>query len=1085
MNFYTKISCMPPGSMSKFLLAMKLTVVLLVTAILQVSASGYAQKITLNQKNAKMQTIFKEIWKQSGYDFVYDKAVLENAAPVSISIENAALEEALMLCFSNQPLTYSIDNKIIVVRQKNMLDKISGYLASFDITGKVLTEDKKPLPGASVRVKNSTKSATTDQYGKFSIRDLDPHAVLVIAYIGYESRELSASSNLDSVVLLVSNSKLDLVQIQGYGVTSRRLNTGSITTIKAEDIAKQPLNNPLLALQGRVPGLNIVQTNGLPGSNVSIEIRGKSSIGSGTGPLYVIDGVPYDPGTVYTLSNAAGNESAFVSINPADIESIEILKDADATAIYGSQGANGVILISSKKARAGAPSLDVNFSSGINQVPQQAEQYLQMRRDAYKNDAAAPTVSNAPDLLTWDPSKTTDWQDQLIGKMGQFTDAQISLSGGNNLARLLFSTGYHKENTVFAPSDAGSERFSTRFNADLNSKDMRFNMNTSLSYSINQTDLPVQNKSQVAFQMAPNYPLYNDDGSLYWGSGVNPVSFFLEHSESKSNNIIANTVIRYHLLPGLDIKTNLGYNRRNSDQQTLTPMTSQNPATAKASSRFADNFVESYILEPQVDYKFTIGGGQLSAMAGTTWQQSKDENQALTATNFSSDAFLSNLSAAALVTTNNYGSSHYRYNAVFTRLAYNLNNKYMASATFRRDGSSRFGSGNKFGNFGAIGLGWIFSEESLLKDKLPFLSFGKLRGSYGVTGNEQIGNYNYLSTYNAGAGSYQGSGSLWSARLANAEFGWEENRKLELTMDLGFFKDRIFLTGTFYRNRSDNALVYSKLPATTGFGSYQENFPALVENRGWEFLLNTTNIKSKVFTWETSFNIGSNENEIISFPGIEKSSYSSLYAVGKSMYQRKMIRFLGVDPQTGLARFEDFNKDGVISYIGSSTDMQFYDDGLNDFAGGMTNTLTYKNFSLDFLLDFVKRKGSYTFGNIGLGTLNNRFVAQGNYWKQPGDITDIPRPSTTPGTPGYTSWSNYLLSDAEYGDASYVKLRNISLLYSLPDKWMKKTRMKKLNVFVRGQNILSVASFKSLDPETGNITIPPLRVVTTGINCQF
>jgi TonB-linked SusC/RagA family outer membrane protein len=1077
----------------KFILIMKLIVVIMTAFLMQVSAKGLAQRITLNEKGASLQTIIQKIRYQTGYDFLADLKIVKKARPVSVNLTNVSLEDALDNILKNQDLTYSIEDRLIVLKTKesSFLDKVIARFQAVDVRGKIVGEDDKPLAGALITVKGSTRSARSNADGEFYLQNVNDQAVLIISYIGYASKEVSAGANLGRIVLQVSNSKLDEVQVQGYGITSKRLSTGNITTIKTEDIAKQPLNNPLLALQGRVSGLNIVQTNGLPGSNVSIEIRGKSSLSSGTGPLYVIDGVPYEPNTGYNLTNSAGAESAFISINPADIGSIEILKDADATAIYGSRGANGVILITSKKATAGTASIDVNVSSGINQVPQKAElmqtaQYLQMRRDAFKNDGATPTAANAPDLLTWDQNANTDWQELLFGKTGRFTDAQVSLSGGSNTARLLFSTGYHKETTTFAPSDLGEERFSARLNADLNSKDSRFNANSSVSYSINQTNLPMQDGTSAAFQIAPNYPLYNPDGSLYWGTGVNPVAFLRVPSESKSNTIIANTALRYHILPGLDIRANLGYNRRTSDQQSLTPLASQNPASATSSSRFANSFIESYIIEPQLDYKLDLGGGQLSAMIGSTWQQNKDANEAFTGTGYSSDAFLSNLSAAGNIATNSYGSSHYRYNSIFTRIGYNWKNKYLANVTFRRDGSSRFGPGKKFGNFGALGLGWIFSEESLIKEKLPFLSFGKLRGSYGITGNEQIGNYNYLSSYTASsAGSYQGTGSLWPQRLVNTEFGWEENRKLELTMELGFFNDRIFLSGSYYRNRSGNALIYYPLPSTSGFQNYQANFAALVENSGWEFLLNTVNIKTDAFRWETSFNIGSNDNKLISFPGIENTSYGTLLTVGKSMYQRRMINFLGVDPQTGLAQFEDYNKDGVISWIGTNTDLQYYDNGLNDFAGGMTNTFTYKNFRLDFLLDFVKRKGSYSFGNTVIGTLNNRYIAQGNYWKQAGDVTNIPRPSTTAGSAGYTSFSDWLLSDAEYGDASYVKLRNVSAYYTLPEKWIKRTRMRKLDVFVRGQNLLSVASFKSLDPQTGNLVVPPLRVITTGINCQF
>ena len=1077
---------------------MKLTTILLLITCLQVSAGVAGQTVTIRVKNAPMKEVFREIQKQTGLDVFVDEALLQKTGKVTLDVKNMPVPEVLDLCLKNEPLNYVIADGRIVIRSKptavfHSLDASSRpLLAAIDVKGTVYNESGQPLSGATVTVKGTGKGATTNENGIYYLKNIDENAILEVSFIGYEtqSAEVKGRTNVSISLHLSANNLNEVVVNKGYYSTTRKLNTGNVASLNATQIANQPVNNPLLALAGRLPGVFVTQTSGLPGAGISILIRGRSSIGSGTDPLYIIDGVPYAPNVpLTTLASAAPGESPFISINPDDIESIDVLKDADATAIYGSRGANGVILITTKKAKAGNTgkvNVSTTIASGMGQVAKKARlmdlsQYLQMRKDAFANDSLAPTAANAPDLFLWDQNKITDWQDVFFGRTSHFTDVQAGVSSSSPLSSISFNSGYHDESTVYAPSDLGNKRFSTRLSTDLNSRDRRFNMNSAVEYAAEKNTLPRTDGTQNAYGLPPHFPLYNPDGTPNWKTSfVWPLAFLTESSIFKTQTIIGNTVLRYRLLPGLDIRSSFGYSRRSTDQMTLTPFAAQNPATATRNSTFANTYVESYIIEPQINYTYKKGRSEFSALAGGTLQQTRSWNQSFSASGFASDASLSNLQAAATITASN-SSVHYRYNSLFGRFSYNWDEKYLVNLTVRRDGSSRFGPGNRFGNFGALGVGWIFSKEPFIEKNLSFLSFGKIRGSYGLTGNDQIGDYRYLTTFGSGT-AYQGVGSLQPNRVVNEQYGWEVNHKLELATELGFFRDRITLSVSFYRNRSDNSLVNVPIPAITGFTSYQGNLPALVQNKGWEFLLNTTNIKSKSFTWTSSFNLSLNRNKLLTFPGIEKTTYANIYAVGSSLYRGKRLHSLGIDPKTGLAQFEDVSKDGTISFL---TDGKFYDHDFNKYYGGLTNTFIYKNLQLDVSMDFVNKWGQTSFVNGIVGTAQNQYAVVSDYWRRSGDITNIPRPAVLPGSPGYNSFQNWSLSDAQFGNASYIKIRNAVLSYRFTSRLLEQYHISRLDLFVKGENLFSFSKFDALDPETGNFNMPPIRIITFGIHCQF
>ncbi|WP_240347926.1 SusC/RagA family TonB-linked outer membrane protein [Longitalea arenae] len=1115
----------------KLLCVMKLTFIFLTLAFMQVHARGLSQTITLRVKNAPLTQVFREIEKQSGFVFIYGKSMIEKEAPVNLQVSNAPLTEALDLCFRNLRITYTIEeNKYIVVRPRPappappVVQSSNRNKYGDPIRGRVVAEDGSPLSAATIMVKNTQVTATTDNKGVFTI-NVNEGDWLVVSFVGYESREIKITGGIISaynnyvgfangsehnsylgVMLKPKRSMLDETVVIAYGTTTLRKSTGSVSSVTAEDISKQPVANPLAALPGRVSGAVIAQNNGLPGSGIQIQIRGQGSLNQGEIPLYIIDGVPFtnfnggfpptDNLNAFGISGANGGVSPFSMINPNDIERIDILKDADATSIYGSRGANGVVLITTKRGKTGKTTVQANFYQGFGKVNRfipmlNLQQYLTMRREAFANSNLTPNAANAPDLLVWDTTKSTDWQKFLIGGTARTTDAQTTISGGTGGTRFLFNAAYHRESTVF-PGDNESKRLSFRLNADHTSRNGRFNIGVMANYANDITNL-IDADISSAYNLPPNLPLYNADGSLYWYSGfTNPLGNLKKRYRGNGNNLISNLTLRYSLLPGLNLKASLGYTRTELDQKRANPYSSDNPTSTQGSyAYFANNVAGNYIIEPTVDYTRKLGAGKLTALAGASFQSNTADGFSITARNFSNEALLGSMTAAGLLQATYNNVQRYKYAAGFGRLNYDWKGKYIVNLNFRRDGSSRFAPANRFSNFGSVGAAWVFTEAAFVQDRLSFLSFGKLRASMGTSGNDQISNYLYLNLYNAGT-PLLGNGTLNpSPVLPNDDIKWESRKKYEIALDLGFFKDRIMLTANYYRSRSGNQISSIALPTQVGLNSRTVNIPAVIANNGVEIDLRTTNIKSKSLEWKTALNITFYNNKLVKWPGLEQSFYASSYIIGKPVNVSQLYHFIGIDPATGIAQYEDKDGNGSITFAGDRYVMPVG----TPYYGGLSNTITYKDFQLDFTFQFNHRMGKTNLfpSPVPVGGLLNQNISVLNRWMKPGDEAMYPAYRTSGND------FNYASSDLTWGDASFAKLRSASIAYMVPQAFIKRLKMADCTLSVQGQNLFLFTKNKYLlDPETtvqggppgiGTGTIgavmPPLRTIVFGINCSF
>lgn len=936
----------------------------------------------------------------------------------------------------------------------------------------------------------------TDDKGQFSITATKGD-VLEFSFMGYKTFLLTVGNNTQvSVIMEVDAEALQEVTVNaGYYKVKEKELTGSISKISAKEIEIQPVTNVLAAMQGRMAGVFITQTTGIPGGDFAIQIRGQNSLSSGgNDPLYIIDGVPYSSesvGSFYTSSVLGGVVSPLNSINPDNIESIEVLKDADATSIYGSRGANGVVLISTKKGKAGKTQFSTNYYYGFGTVTRfmdlmDTEQYVAMRKEAYANDGVTKYPANAYDLNgKWEQNRYTDWQEELTGGTAEYTNLNASISGGSEQDQFLLSGNFAKQTTVF-PGDFRYKKGNLYMSAAHESDNKKFHISFTGGYTVQDNNQPGADLTQVARRLSPNAPaLYDAEGNLNWQNNTftNPLARLNGTYSAISYDLLANSVVSYHFLDNLELKSLFGFTDLQHDETNTGPSTIYIPSyglDSASSVLYLNNTNrQSWIVEPQLNWNKSYGKASFSALAGATFQSKTGDQIATQAIGFPSNSLIYNIAAASDVTIVQNDASEYRYQAFFGRANVNWDNKYIVNLTGRRDGSSRFGPGKQFANFGAVGAAWLFSNETFLKDN-SVLSFGKLRGSYGTTGNDQIGDYQFLDTYLTTGISYEGIVGLEPSRLYNSDFGWETNKKLEIAIETGFLNDRIFATAGWYSNRSTDQLVGVPLPGTTGFSTLQANLDATVQNQGWEISLRTMNIANRYFTWSTNFTFTTSKNKLISFPNLESSTYSNKFVVGQPLDILKLYHYTGIDPQTGLYQFEDVNGDGDITEV---DDMQTIKDLNPQFYGGLQNQLRYKQISLDFLFVFVKQENYSAEKSFGMpGSRSNQPATLVDRWQNINDVATFQAYSVSNGNASQ-AYFRYYDSDASIVDASFIRLKNIALNYDIPQQWLKKVSCR---ISLTGQNLLTFTNYNGADPEFKLYDrLPPLKVFTTGLQLTF
>lgn len=1075
-----------------FLNLMRTFIFLLCTTVF-----GFTTRTTFSQEKVIVKTdqvltvdeVFDLIKAQTQYRFIYPQDLFADAPKVDLKKGRISVERLLQQAVKKE------DFNIILGKNDQILIKPKKSAIQRQVTGTVTDANGVPLQGVTVVLKGTTRGTLTDFDGHYAIQVVDSEQVLAFSYLGFTPQEITVGTQSSINVQMKENvSELGEVVVNaGYYTTTERKSTGSIEKVTADEIELQPVVNPLQALQGRMPGVEIVQQSGVTGLAASIQIRGQNSLrNSGTDngnlPLFIVDGVPINSSPIRTsglLTNVPGLDP-LNALNLANVESIEVLKDADATAIYGSRGANGVVLITTKRAKdnRGGLHLDARVYSGISEASNTMDllntpQYLAMRRTAFENDGVEPTRQNAPDLTVWDQNRYTDWQEELFGGTAEITNMNFSLSGGNKHTSFVLGAGYHKEGSVF-PGDFGFRKATGNFNLAHRSNDDRFRLNFSTNYGIDENKLFNNSFVNLALSLPPNAPrLYDDQGNLNWEENTwnNPFANLHQAQKVISNNLLTNLSMDYDIWRGLSAKINLGYSHLDSKELIKTPKIAYNPIyweNLDASSIHSNVERSSWIVEPQLSYGTNFGGMNIEVLVGLTLQNSSNTTLISTGLGYSQQSLIGNLAAADQVRVNINENVDYRYAAAFGRIGVNWKETYYLNLTGRRDGSSRFGRGNRLSNFGAIGAAWIFSEEAFLKSS-NILNYGKLRGSYGTTGSDQIPDYGYLDTYQP----TRGPGGLYATQLTNPDYSWETNKKLEAALELGLLNNRVQAEVNWYRNRSSNQLVGYPLPATTGFSTVQANLPATIQNTGWEFSLTTINLKSDRFNWQTSLNLTIPRNKLVAFENIDQTSYQNIYRVGQPLNIALLFQYEGIDPETGLYQIADINGDSFYNY----DDRVIIENlGRKSYAG-INNSFSYKDISLQFLFEYVQQKKRTYFAQASTPGFDvNQSVEVLNAWENPDDDTNTQ--ILTQAIPGFLSHYDATRSELAVGDASFLRLKTITLSYNLPRTVLKKIKIADARLFAHGQNLFTLTDYLGLDPQ-GGLALPPMRTITCGLQVKF
>ncbi|MEN0055277.1 MAG: SusC/RagA family TonB-linked outer membrane protein [Mucilaginibacter sp.] len=1104
---------------------MRLTTLGILFCIMQVSAATFAQRITLRAKNISYEKLFKTIEQQSGYTFVYDPDVLRALPNFNIEISDANLIEVMDRTLANKPLNYKIIDNTVVVRLKETPITMVQSNKAILISGIVTGQNNHPLPGVTVKVKGSTiiTGWVTNAQGRFVALVESKDVVLIFSYVGYQTQEVRVEDIKTPVgfalQLKEDIGKLDEIQIIAYGQTTKRLNVGDQTTVTSKEIEKYPVGNILSVLQGTVPGMVVSQSTGQAGGTYNVIIRGQNGLSTGTDPLYIVDGIPYQGGGYSSqkynfLGSNAQAYDALSFINPQDIESVNVLKDAAATAIYGSRGANGVILITTKKGKTGNAKIDVNVYSGISQAvatPQMlnTQQYLLMRQEARRNDNQKLNGGLLPDYDingAWgDTTQYTNWPKKFLAAKGHTTNAQLSISGGSDKTLYLISGNYRNVTNVQQLIGQGDQTSTLHFSLSSASKDNRFNITLTGGYTYDNNTIPSADLSGSA-SLAPNAPaLFNPDGTLNFQNNTfdNPLRSKYLLAKTTVSNLVSSMTLSYQVLKNLKIQTTLGYNKQSLNEFLGSTMASLSPTLIglgiKGSSNFSFDNISSWSVEPMAIYNTHIGKGALTVTIGESLQKKTTEATQLQANGYNSDLLIYNIGAGTSVTpvSGGYGAYDFKFNGTFGRINYNWEDKYVLELSGRSDGSSYFGPDHQFHLFFGAGANWIFSSEKFIKNGVPFLSFGKIRASYGSTGNDQIGPYNYKQIYgiltSTTTGPYQGIAGIKPNNLANPDLTWETVKKANLGIELQFLKGRIGLESNYFLNRTSHILQTIPLASTTGFANIYQNIDAKVQNKGFDVTLNTVNIQGKDFNWSTTVTFSRQRNALVSYPN---PNPAILQKLGASVNTRFVNRYAGVNPQTGLYQFYD--KDGnIVSTPSTSGSDQVKLIDLNpDFFGTVANTISYKGFSLSVLFRGIKQLGVSPFAQI-VSSGNSLYapgstginypVAVLNRWQKPGDNARFARFSSTLLGPVTINKNNINPNlDAYYSDASYIRLQNASLSYQLPSQIAGKLHLKNLRIYALGENLATISNYELGDPETQSyLRIPPLRTITLGLQATL
>lgn len=1103
----------------KLLMIMKLFIVLLFASVLEVSAADtFAQQITLSVQKVSLDQVFKQIRKQSRYNLLYNTEMLLDAKPVTVELENASLAMAMSEILTHQALTYHIvDNNIIISRKTIALSTANDY-KFLTVTGKVTDEKGLPLPGVTIRVKNGKQAAATNMEGFYKI-DAPEGATLIFSSIGMITQEVEIGKQTSvNVVLKDLNQGLNDVVVVGYGTTKKGDLTGAVSSISERNLQSRPVVNFQDALQGRASGVDIRETGGNLAGRYDINIRGVGSVTGSNSPLIVVDGVPLFSGALST-------------INPKDIVSVDILKDASSTAIYGARASNGVVIVTTRRGKAGQNTMSIIVDQGIEQIARQyetlsTEQQRQLFVAAFGNSNRNPAPYMDEKNPVWQIN--TDWQD-LATRTANRQNYSFNMSGGSDKNQYSMSASYMDRAGIVKNTDLKAYYFRLNNDAKLGER-LKLSSNLSGSQQIQHVidsdgwggglfgNLASQHTYTIPFDENGNLTGINTAADPYFGANSNPlIDLFLPSRLAKTTRLLGSMKADLTILKGLTLSANLGADLTLDKNDNYLPVYKIGLLSRAIGSTTVMNSQQTnWVGDITALYERNWKKHDLKLLTGFSIQSFNQQSSAITGTGTVDNNLDQLNNQTTFSATGNSISSGLV--STFARLNYGFDSRYLFTATVRRDGSSKFGPSNRYGTFPSASLAWRISKEHFFTSKL--VNDLKVRTSYGLTGNQNIGDFAYVTRTVADPyvyGNVVVPGNS-PANMSNPFLKWESAKQFDVGFDIALLNNRINLTVDYYDKRSEGLLVRTPVPFTASVSESPTRNIGSVKNTGTEIALSTQNLIGD-FKWSTDFNLSFNKNKVLNIgtnsagdplqiPGMIMplpNENANLTLAGREvgafyMYQYSGVWQLGQEADAakwgaavpGDPRYADLNNNGLFdegdkSFVGTPTPKYF---------GGITNNFAYKNFSFSFLVKFSGGNKIYNaFRNLNSrGVPFNQQLSDVLDWWTPTNPTNAnPRPSQQGGN---TTFLVTKVSTRYLEDGGFVKLKNVSLSYDFNQSFLKKAGIENLRLSVAGSNIVTFSKYKGLDPESsssisllsGGLDLtpyPPARLYSLSLQLTF
>ena len=1090
------------------------TLLLLGVLLFGFTVSAQSQKVSLDFKNERVEKVLASIKSQTGMSLVFSDQLVDVNRKVTMQLKDVTLKEALTRLLSGINLTFEIRNNKIYFIEKKAVSQPGSRKKR--VTGVVKDVMGEPLIGANVVEKGrSTNGVITDFNGKFTL-EVDESASLVVSYIGYLAQDIPTKGKGDfHIILKEDTNTLDEVVVTGYGDFKKATYTGSASVLTTEKLEALPVVSVGQMIESNIPGISVVAgTSSQPGAKTTLRVRGVASMNASTEPLYVLDGVPipsYDLSNFTSMSEAGG--MGFIeTLNPADIESITVLKDAASASLYGAKGANGVVLITTKKGKEGKLRVNMAAKYGITDFAYTYRPLMggeerrkliheglvnfQLDKGVSEQEAQQYADANIDQYAKRLPQGYSDWESALF-KTGYQQDYNLSASAGNQNSSFIGSLGYTKQTGVSLNSEM--ERFTGRVDASNKYKKVEFGMNASFSWTKN-VHLPEGKFYGSAIyaskvNLTPSTPIYNEDGTYASGyrenNGYNPVL------EAEVNDYYARTVramgtakIAYNVWDNLKVSSVFTVDYSLTKDFFFQSPDGRDGATYQGRGRMQMTDRIRYTSQNNLTYSKTFGKHSVSAVTAFEVMKYDYEDLYAAKKTYGQDINTSLGNAADPIDAD----QKLQEDALMSYVAsvnYSYDDKYYASFSFRRDGSSRLSPDTRWGNFWSLSASWRLSQERFMQPLKSVLSDLKLRASYGVNGNLPSSYYGYQSTYTTGA-FYSGKPSPWESTLGNEELTWEKNYALNLGLDIGLFS-RVNVSLDWYTRTTKDLLMSKQLNSISGFSSLLTNVGQM-RNTGVELEVRSNNIKTKDFSWTTAFNLSHNKNKILKLadlPWFVDGRY-----VRKEGYPFNTIylrEYAGVDPETGSALYYDNQQDENGNY----TKNKVTDPGqaspipLKDItptiSGGFMNTFNYKFIDLSFNLSYSF--GGYSYDNAsyilqddGYSVISNKSTEQRRRWQKPGDITDVPR-----FVYGNKKGGNYNSSRAIHS-TDHIRLKSLILGLNAPKAWLQKLGIGNARIYFSGTNLLTWAAYDQYDPEMSGVVgfyTPPLKTYAFGLELKF